>query len=297
MGRVLQPFEYYEPTTLAAALALLAVPGVVLLAGGCYLVSAMRCRIVRPSRVVSIMKVAGLDDLNVHSENGLRVQAQVKLREIENHALVRRHWTALYDAVTQIRPAHIRNMGTLAGNACSAVPFLDVPVALAALRAQLRIVSATGDRKLSIEDLYTAPQKTAVGTGEIVHSIYLPPTAAHSGSALRRILKAPRREGDLGKVNASCYLALDAQTDTVADATLVVGCCSFGPVRIPAAEAQLQGAPATDETFARAADIAAMSIAPMTNAAWVETTRQAFVRVLVRDALAAAARRARGKES
>ncbi len=292
MGRVLQPFEYYEPTTIAEAVALAAVPDASLLAGGCYLVPGMRCGIVRPRRVVSVMKVEGLDGFGLDSRGELRVGAKVKIRELRWLARIPGR-AALSDAAEKLQPADIGNMGTLVGNVCSAVPFYDLPVALTALGAEVRISDGVSERTLPVDEFYPAPRTTAAQAGELVTSIALPPIPPNSGSAFGKIAKAPRREGDLNRVSAACFVALDGERETIVDAAIAVGNCGVGPRRVPAVESAIRGRPAAPETYARAADAAAAGTAPMTDAAWVEETRRALVRALVRDALEQAADRAR----
>ncbi len=294
MGRVLQPFEYYEPLTVTEALSLMSSASTKVLAGGCDLVPSMRCGIVRPTRVVSLRKVRGLDVLKLDPRGGFHAGALVKIHQCATHAREGDGLAALWDAVELVQP-HIRNMGTLIGNVCSAVPFLDIPVALVALQAEIRITNGNSQRALLVEDFYTAAGTTALKAGELVLSIALPPPAQNASSAHFRINKGRRREADLPKVNASCYVALDAPTKTIVEAVIAVGCCSFRPLRMREAEAVLKGAPAERTSYARAAAAAAKCIAPLTNAPWVEETRQEFVHALVFDALEKAAHRASSK--
>lgn len=295
MARVLQPFEYFEPDTMSEALSLTTDAGSKLLAGGCELVLSMRRQIAHYDRLVSIRHVPGLDVFYAHPKRGLEAGAQVKIGRLARDIWVSKRFGALHEAIDQLHPPHILNMGTLVGNVCSAVPYTDIPLGLMALRAEVRIDSITGRRAIPLENFYIGPKATAVRPGEMVTSIFIPPPAASAASAFRKIYKAPRREGDLHKVNAAAYLALDIETDTIIDATVVVGCCSFAAYRVPEAEQALVGVLARTQCFERAADIAAGSVKPMTDAGWVEEVRAQFVRVLVRDVLEHAASRARMK--
>jgi aerobic carbon-monoxide dehydrogenase medium subunit len=295
MGRVLQPFEYFEPTSVADAITLLAEPGAKVLAGGCELVLGLRRGTARHARLVSIMKVDGLSTFRAHPKVGVEVGALVKIRTLENDIWLAKRWGALHESLEQLHPPQIHNMGTVVGNVCAAVPYYDVPTALVALRASLRIQGPRGEREVPIESFYVAPGRTVVKADEIVTAMLVPPPAPDASSAFKKILKAKRREGDLHKVNAAAYVALDTATDRVAEATVAIGCCVFKPVRVAAAEAALTGAPATTASFTEAAAIAARSVEPMTGAPWIEEIRRDFVHVLVRDVLEQAASRARSK--
>jgi carbon-monoxide dehydrogenase medium subunit len=296
MGRVLQPFDYHEPASVAEALRLIDGPQAKLLAGGCELVLSMRRGTARPRRIVSLRKVEGLDELHAHPKNGMRIGAKVRLRRIESDIWIAKRWAALHEAVEHLHPPQVHNMGTLVGNVCAAIPYYDLPVALAAHRARVNIADAAGKtRSLELAEFYTGPRETALRAGEMVVSLEAPPPGADAGSAFRKILKARRRSSDLHKINAAAYLALDAAGEQILDATVVVGCCGVGPQRIAAAEALLVGGAATPSRYAAAATEAASGLEAMTDLAWLEDVRRDFVAVLVRDVLDQAASRARSK--
>lgn len=295
MGRVLQPFEYYEPNSLDEAIRLSREPGSKLIAGGCDLVLSLRRAQVHYDRLISVMKLPGLDTFSAHPKSGIEIGAKIKISRLACDIWVSKRFGALHEAIDQLHPPHIRNMGTLVGNVCSAVAYTDIPPSLMALRAEVRVLGPNGTRSVRLDEFYNGPRHTVLAPGEIVTSIFVPPPAPSANSAFRKIYKAPRREGDLHKVNAAAYVALDPKTETIVDATVVVGCCGYAAYRVSAAETALKGAPALSDSYAKAGDIAAASIKPMTDAAWVEETRQQFVRVLVRDTLEQAAARARAK--
>lgn len=295
MGRVLQPLDYVEPSSIAEALKLAAAPGSRLMAGGCELVLSLRRGTIRYTRLVSIMKLPGLSTFKAHPKSGIECGAQIKIRELANHIWVGKRWAALHEAIEQLHPPHIMNMGTVVGNLCSAVPYYDLPTALYAHRAVIRITNGKKTRQVAIDDFYKAAGKTAVGPGEMVSAIFLPPPAPDAGSAFKKIYKARRRADDLHKINAAAYVALDKSKETIVDATLVVGSIGSKPVRIVKAEKFLKGKPATRETYLTAADMAAKAIKPMTDVAWVEEIRTDWIRILGRDVLEQAANRARSR--
>ena len=230
-----------------------------------------------------------------HPKIGLEVGAQVRLRTLGNDIWVAKRWAALHESIDQLHPPHIANMGTLVGNLCCATPYYDVPTALMALRAELTLTGPDGERAVAIEDFYTGPGETAVIAPEVVTKLTTPPPDADAGSAFKKIYRTRRRQDDLHKINAAAYVALDTETETVTDATVVIGSWDHRPVRIEAAEAAVTGAPATTETYSKAAVIAVDAMKPLTDIAWVEEVRASHARVLVRDVLEQAASRARSK--
>lgn len=281
-----------EASTVAEAVSAASEPGSRLFAGGCELVLSMRRGDVRHERLVSIMRIPELGRFEAHPKVGVTVGAQVLLARLANHIWIGKRWAALHEAIEQLHPPHIRNMGTLIGNVCAAVNYYDVPTALYAHRAVLTLSNGTSTRTVAIEDFYTGPRVTVLRPGEMVTQIDLPPPAADAGSAFKKIYKAKRRTDDLHKINAAAYVALDRDKERIVDAVLAIGCVGDHPLRIGAAESGLIGAIAGEAAFAQAGDIAAQAIAPMTDAAWVEEIRSEWIRLLARDVLAQAASRA-----
>jgi carbon-monoxide dehydrogenase medium subunit len=295
MGRVLQPFEYFEPTSLQEAQDLVAGDGAKFISGGCELVLSMRRGAVRPQRIVSLSKVEGLDGFSCHPKIGLEAGAQVTLRTLANDIWVAKRWAALHEAIDQLHPPHIANMGTVIGNLCCATPYYDIPTALLALRAELTLEGPAGERKLPLGAFYLAPGKTAVKPQEVVTKLTTPPPDADGASAFRKIYRTQRRHDDLHKINAAAYVVLDTDKDVVTDATVVIGSWDFRPVRSEKAEKALAGAPATTDSYVNAAEIAVREMKLLTDIAWVEQVRAQHARVLVRDVLEQAASRARSK--
>lgn len=292
MGRVLQPIDFIEAGSIAEAVSAAQVPGSRLFAGGCDLVPSLRRGTVQHDRLVSIMRIPGLDTFSAHPKVGVVVGPQVLLARLASHIWIGKRWAALHEAIEQLHPPHIRNMGTVIGNVCAAVNYYDIPTALYAHRAVLTLSDGSTTRKVAIEEFYRGPRGTALQQGEMVVQMDLPPPAADAGSAFKKIYKARRRADDLHKINAAAYVALDAAKERITDVTLAIGCIGDHPLRIPAAEAALKGQLAGEAAFAAAGESAARAISPMTGAPWVEEIRSEWIRILARDVLAQAASRA-----
>jgi aerobic carbon-monoxide dehydrogenase medium subunit len=295
MGRVLQPFEYFEPTTIAEALKLAAAPKARLIAGGCELVLAMRRGQRQYSRLVSILGLPGISQFSAHPKKGIECGATVRIRELANHIWVGKRWAALHEAIEQLHPPHIMNMGTVVGNICCAVPYYDLPTAMYAHRASVRITNGKKVRLVPIEKFYLGAGKTDVKPGEMVSGLSLPPPAADAGSAFKKIYVARRQKDDLHKINAAAYIALDKAREKIVDATLVIGSVGPKPVRILKAEAYLKGKGIDTDVFAAAAEHAATAIKFSSRLAWTDEVKSEWVRVLARDVLQQAASRAKSR--
>jgi xanthine dehydrogenase YagS FAD-binding subunit len=78
----------------------------------------MKEYITRPTRVVNLKGIRGLDKIESDGKGGLRIGALVTLNQLEESPLVRRSFPGLTEASHSIGTPQIRNLGTVGGNLC-----------------------------------------------------------------------------------------------------------------------------------------------------------------------------------
>src|SRR5713226_8722506 len=88
------------------------------IAGGQDLLTTMKDYITRPTRVVNLKGIRGLDKIEEDSKGGLRIGALVTLSQLEEHPVVRRSFPGLSEAAHSVGTPQIRNLGTVGGNLC-----------------------------------------------------------------------------------------------------------------------------------------------------------------------------------
>jgi xanthine dehydrogenase YagS FAD-binding subunit len=112
-------FQYFRPTTIDQALALLEprYGNTEVLAGGTDLHDLQKEYVAQPSKVVSLTGIAGLKTTNI-GDKSVSLGANLTLAEIAGHARLKQWFPALTEAADQIGGPQIRNMGTLGGNLC-----------------------------------------------------------------------------------------------------------------------------------------------------------------------------------
>ena len=88
------------------------------IAGGQDLLTTMKDYITRPTRVVNLKGVRGLDQIEGDGKGGLRIGALATLAQLEEHPIVRRDFPGLSEAAHSIATPQIRNLGTVGGNLC-----------------------------------------------------------------------------------------------------------------------------------------------------------------------------------
>jgi xanthine dehydrogenase YagS FAD-binding subunit len=116
----MQNFEYASPTSLQAAVRLLAEAKgeAAVLAGGTDLLSLMKDGIVSPARVVDLQKLKELKRIEFRPASGLRLGALVTLEELIDIAEVRERYPALVQAAQGVTSPQIRSVGTVGGDLC-----------------------------------------------------------------------------------------------------------------------------------------------------------------------------------
>ena len=88
------------------------------IAGGQDILTTMKDYITRPTRVVNLKGIRGLNKIESDGKGGLRIGALVTLNELEESPLVRRSFPGLTEAAHSIGTPQIRNLGTVGGNLC-----------------------------------------------------------------------------------------------------------------------------------------------------------------------------------
>jgi CO/xanthine dehydrogenase FAD-binding subunit len=171
------PFAYVAPRTVEEALAALAEDGSRVLAGGQSLVPLLNFRLARPARLVDVNRIPELGVLR-RADGALHIGATVRQAALERSEIVARHWPLLAQAVRHVGHAATRSRGTVGGSVAHADPRAELPVALAALDARFHLRSRDGRRTLTADELFQGPLTTAIGDGELLESIEVPPLPA-----------------------------------------------------------------------------------------------------------------------
>ena len=115
----LRPFTLHQPTTVAAALALLseAGEGARLIAGGTDLLPNMKLQRLDAEVLISLAGLEGFDGL-AWSDQRLRLGAGLRLADLAADRQVRALLPVLAEAAARVAGPQIRNMATVGGNVC-----------------------------------------------------------------------------------------------------------------------------------------------------------------------------------
>jgi carbon-monoxide dehydrogenase medium subunit len=284
-------FEYERATSVQHALALLAKfgPESRVLAGGHSLIPMMKLRLAQPETLIDINDLTELGYLTV-VDSELRIGALTRHAELLSATVAGLHFPILHDAERRIADPIVRNRGTIGGSLCQADPSEDLSAVFAAVRATMVIQGGSGTRTVPEREFHLGPYETVVAPDELLTEIRVP-IQPGSGSAY---LKVDRRAGDWPVGAAGAALWLDG--DTIAEAG--IGLAAVGAEHFSAAEAEdfLRGAPATDDSFVRAGQIAAEHCTPASDQRGPADYKRHLAAELTVRALRLARARARGGE-
>jgi CO/xanthine dehydrogenase FAD-binding subunit len=235
------PFRYARPETVDEAAALLAEHGdeAKVLAGGQSLVPVLNFRLLRPSVLVDVNRVAGLD-----SVEDSRVGATVRQKDFRGNALADQAMPFVGHFVT-------RNRGTVGGSIAHADASAELPLCLLVLGGSVR--TAKG-RSIAADDFFVSHFTTALEPDELLVETVWP---ADGSVAFEEVAM---RHGDFALSMCACSLALD--DGTIRSARVGVGAVVDRPTLL---ELGLEGAPATAETAREAGASAAGLVDPPGN--------------------------------
>ena len=311
----LPKFEYYVPRSLAEAVKIRGEAGPVgqFVAGGTDLYPNMKRRQQMPKTVISVMRLAELNQITGDGAGGLRIGASVTLTEICEHPIINRDYPVVAQAARTISTPILRNMGTIGGNLlldtrcnyydqnyewrkginfclkkdgdicwvapgstkCWAVQSSDLVPVMVAIGAKLRFASTLGERVIDAAGLYNDDgiEYLRKRPDELLVDIQLPPT-----NGWRASYQKLRRRGafDFPVLGVAAWVKTSG--DTVTDAKVVLGAIAPSPVEIKDAADILIGKPLDNDQMLAAAEAAYIKARPLDNTDFVYQWRKQMAR-------------------
>ena len=256
---------YQKPKNVAEALALLAQAagrGRVI-SGGTDLILQLRQRELAADLLVD---VTGIDDLTgIKEKDGwILIGATATHAEVARSSLIRQEARALAEGCAHVGAPQIRNVATLMGNVISAQPAADGAVPLAALEAEIRVVSQTGERWIPMEEAYLGVGRSAIDAScEVATEIRFRKPGIDAQTRFFRVSK--RKALALPVLNGAVLLLLDPSSKRIRRARIALGPVAAKPFRARRTEAYLESGEVSPGLIEEAARIAAEEANPRTS--------------------------------
>jgi 2-furoyl-CoA dehydrogenase FAD binding subunit len=275
-------FEYCRPGTIAEAVALLEEFGAdaTVLAGGMSLGAMLNMRLVRPTAVIDIKRIAGLDAVTINGE----VRTGATLRQavaLENAALMAAV-PLLARALPNVGHFQTRNRGTLGGSVAHADPSSEIPLAIVTLGGSVELQSKRGVRRVPAREFFLDILTTTRASDELLTALTWPRGRPGAGYAFGEIAQ---RHGDFAIVACAAEAVLKAD-GSLAHLAFGVGGVESRPIVVDTTA--FLGKPAGARLAADIAMAAAASVTPMSDFKATADYRRALIQSLGANVLAEA---------
>ena len=278
---MIKDFEYFAPTTLKEALALLDKyrDEYKVIGGGQSLLILMRQGLVAPEHLISIKGISELNYIKSDAKKGLRIGALTTHRTIEKSGVIKRGYVALAEMERRLASIQTRNWGTIGGNICHGDPAGDPAPVLMAMGASLTKASASGTTTMPIDEFFLDYFETALEPGELLTEIQVPVPAPRTGTAYTKFNII---QSDMATVGVAVSITLGSGDGVCSDARIALGAAAPTPMRAKQAEESLKGKKLTDSLLKQAGEIASTEADPISDIHASDEYRRELVKVLVK---------------
>ncbi len=285
----LPKFDYFEPGTIEEACQLLNnyQDSARLFAGGTDLLLSMKKREIEAKHLINIKKIPNLNYISYDDKYAvLAIGPATPLSDIEKSPLVSEKNPLICEAVSKIASPSIRNIATMAGNICNALPSADSVPMLLCLGAKLKIEGIRGgneksERIIDIEKFFTGPRRTVLERGEMLKEIQIP--SLHSGSKGVYIKFSQRSSMDLAIVGVA--VIVKAEDGICNDVKIALGAVAPTPIRAINSENVLLKKELNRANIEKAAKAAAEEASPISDHRASYQYRKDMIEKLVQQAI------------
>jgi xanthine dehydrogenase iron-sulfur cluster and FAD-binding subunit A len=276
--------EYYNVNMMEDALRILEERGerARIVAGGTDLILEIE-RGVRKGidTLVDITRVPGLDEIVLDADDVIHLGPLVTHNHCVASRLVVERALPLALATWEVGAPQIRNRGTVAGNLITASPANDTITPLVALGAWVTLASASGERRVALEDFYTGVRGTVMSPEEIMVDIAFPALKPEQRGMFVKL--GLRRAQAISLVNAAVILSMEG--GRVVNAAITLGAVAPTIIHAREAEDSLLGKVLDESVVEQAAALAVRAASPISDVRSTAGYRGEMVRVCVLRAL------------
>ncbi|HBE44159.1 MAG TPA: hypothetical protein DDW17_01590 [Deltaproteobacteria bacterium] len=288
---MINDFNYLKPGTLKEALAMYAEhDDCKVICGGQSLLIIMRQGMIAPEYLLDIKHVDELNYIKFDKKGGLKIGATTTHHAVEKSDVVKANYPALVAMENKLASIQVRNWGTICGNLAHADPAGDPAPVLIALKANIKVGSAKGERTMALDEFFVDYFETALQKGELVLEIQVPVPQPKTGTAYQ---KFNLLESDMGIVGVAASITLNGNKKCK-EAKIVLGNAGPIPKRSKRAEEFLAGKALNDDVFTEAGKIASEECEPVADIHASEEYRKHLISVLTKRILKKAYEEARG---
>lgn len=222
-------------------------------------------------------------------EHGLHIGALTTLSEFMSSDQIRNDTSIriLDEALHEIRPVQVREVGTVGGEICTSLPLLDLPTALLAVETQVVIQGPSGRRNVALEEFLVDFFLNTLRKGEFMIEALIPPQPTRCGAAF---MKFGRTAYDFNLVTVGVRMSFDGE-NACSEARIFLGGVGRVPFRAVSSEAKLKGSAIDEQSIVRAIDaLGQFKVIPQIHGD--ADYKREIAKVLLRDCIKRASQRA-----
>jgi len=318
--QLLRPRTLAEALAMLSNRADKSVRATCVLAGGTDLLPSMRQKLFEPEFVLDLRLVRELKGIR-ETEQGTEIGALTSLRELELSPILRRQYVVLTEAARSVASPVIRNMGTIGGNICLDTRCLwynqslawrkscgfcikkdgdlchvapggnkcwaafsgDTPPALLCLNAEIEVGSASGTRRIPLNDFYTGigDNYRKLQPNELVTRVILP----HNSAGYRGTYRKFRIRGSIDYPLAGVAITMKKSNGGIEGLRLGITAVNPAPILVKGTENLITNDSSLEAVAEGAADLAARTAKPLTTSALTPEYRREMIRVFTKRAV------------
>ena len=233
----------------------------------------LNMRLARPAAVIDINPVKSLSWIGTNDD---MVETGALCRQVDalGSSLIAESVPLLAEALPFVGHFQTRNRGTLGGSVCHADPSAEIPLALVVLGGGIVLERKGQARTVPAREFFEGIFTTVREPDELVTALRWPRSAPLTGYAFDEIAQ---RHGDFA-IAAAAAAAAATPDGSISALSLGLGGIEDRPVTADLSD--FVGAPATAETAAEAAALAADRLDPIEDPKASAAYRRQLVRVL-----------------
>ena len=320
----LPEFDLIQPRSLQEACSVLGEHDkkATLLAGGTALMVALCYRLSKPAVVIDLKGLTALDYVGRNGSGGLSIGSMVTLETLEQSALILNEYPLLAQAAQLVAIPSIRRKATIGGNLCldtrciyynqsefwrsglracfklggdicnavkkgrrcQAVYQGDLGPVLMTLGAEVKIVSAKGEKVIPLTQFFTGKgeKPNALMSDEILVEVRIPSSGSGAAGAYEKLRV---REGMDFPMAGVAVMVKRSRSGTIEQAKVVLGAVGSSPTEVPKAVGLLEGQKPTDDLLQSVSREVMDRAQPVGNLAMNASYRRKMVGVFVKRAL------------
>ena len=293
---LLPRFEYYEPKGMSEACKLLwdLKTSVKIIAGGTDILVNMKKGLLSPKYIVGISKVEELSEIETR-KGGISIGSHIIASELVESGIIKKKYSIIAKAASVLGSPLIRNRATIGGNIVTARPAADLPPALIAMGAKVKLKSKKGEREVSLDSFFKGPGQTVIKPDEILTKIIINDPPPFTGGDYVKLMH--RQSLEIAIVAVAARITLDKPNGVIKEAKIILSAVAPKAIHASLAEKALIGEKPTEKLFLEAASVASTECTPINDIRGGAEYRCAMVEILTKRALAGAFKEAKANKT